>query len=68
MAGHAVELRAGGVVGAELQEEEEVGSNILEPIEVVGLDRFGESEIVIKPVLKQSQEPSFLLVGHSGKG
>ena len=39
-------------VGEELQADEEFKPNILEPIEVVGLDRFGESEVVIKARLK----------------
>ena len=39
-------------VGNQLQEDEEFGANIIEPIEVVGVDRFGESEIVIKARLK----------------
>jgi small-conductance mechanosensitive channel len=48
-------------VGAELQAEEEFGPNILEPIEVVGLDRFGESEIVIKARLKTKPGSQFAM-------
>ncbi len=39
-------------VGAQLQQEEVHGPNILGPIEISGLDRFGESEIVIKARLR----------------
>ena len=35
-------------VGGTLQADEVLGQDILEPIEIAGLDRFGESEIVIK--------------------
>lgn len=46
-------------VGAELQEDTEFGTNMLEPIEVVGLDRFGESEIVIKARIKTAPGKQF---------
>ena len=39
-------------VGAQLQQDEVHGPNILGPIEISGLDRFGESEIVIKARLR----------------
>ncbi len=39
-------------VGKELQEDPEIGANILEPIEIMGVDNFGESEVVIKARLK----------------
>lgn len=39
-------------VGVELQKDPVFKPIILEPIEVVGLDRFGESEIVIKSRIK----------------
>jgi small conductance mechanosensitive channel len=39
-------------VGKELQEDPEIGPNILEPIEIMGVDNFGESEVVIKARLK----------------
>ncbi|MEM1002208.1 MAG: mechanosensitive ion channel family protein, partial [Bacteroidota bacterium] len=39
-------------VGADLQQDELHGPNIIEPIEVSGLDRFGQSEIIIKARLK----------------
>ena len=39
-------------VGNELQADDAFGANILEPIEVLGVDRFGESEVVIKARLK----------------
>jgi len=35
-------------VGADLQQDEVHGSNMLGPIEISGLDRFGESELVFK--------------------
>ncbi len=39
-------------VAKELQEDSEIGPNILEPIEILGVDKFGESEVVIKARLK----------------
>lgn len=39
-------------VGEELQNDAEYGSSILEPIEVFGLDQFGDSAIVIKARIK----------------
>lgn len=39
-------------VGKELQEDPELGPNILEPIEVLGVDQFGDSAVVIKARLK----------------
>ena len=39
-------------VGKELQEDPKIGPNILEPIEIMGVDNFGESEVVIKARLK----------------
>jgi len=39
-------------VGEELQKDKEWGSRILEPIEVFGLDQFGDSAIVIKARIK----------------
>lgn len=39
-------------VGKELQEDPVIGPNILEPIEIMGVDNFGESEVVIKARLK----------------
>jgi len=39
-------------VGKELQEDPEFGSNILEPIEVLGVDQFADSAVVIKARLK----------------
>lgn len=39
-------------VGKELQEDPELGPNILEPIEVLGVDEFGDSAVVIKARLK----------------
>ncbi|MGP0594637.1 mechanosensitive ion channel family protein [Nitrospira sp. T9] len=39
-------------VGRDLQADPEVGPNILEPIEILGVDDFGESEVVIKARLK----------------
>jgi small conductance mechanosensitive channel len=47
-------------VGAGLQKDAVVGTNILEPIEVVGLDQFGQSEIVIKARLKTKPGTQFL--------
>ncbi len=35
-------------VGSEMEEDEEYGPLILEPIEIFGLDQFGNSELVIK--------------------
>ena len=46
-------------VGAELMKDAVVGTNILEPIEVVGLDQFGQSEIVIKARLKTKPGTQF---------
>ncbi len=39
-------------VGEEMQNDEEFGPNIIEPIEVFGLDKFGDSALVIKARLK----------------
>ncbi|NQU87571.1 MAG: mechanosensitive ion channel family protein, partial [Mariniphaga sp.] len=39
-------------VGADLQKDEEFGKKIIEPIEVMGLDQFGDSAIVIKARIK----------------
>lgn len=39
-------------VGDEMQKDEEFGAKILEPIEVLGLDKFGDSAIVIKARFK----------------
>lgn len=39
-------------VGRDLQADPEVGPNILEPIEILGVDDFGESEVVMKARLK----------------
>jgi small conductance mechanosensitive channel len=39
-------------VGKELHEDPEIGPNILEPIEILGVDQFGDSAVVIKARLK----------------
>jgi small conductance mechanosensitive channel len=39
-------------VGKDLQQDEEFGRKILEPIEILGVDAFGESEVVIKARIK----------------
>lgn len=39
-------------VGAEMQEDEEYKDSILEPIEIFGLDKFGDSAVVIKARIK----------------
>jgi small-conductance mechanosensitive channel len=39
-------------VGEELQKDEDFGPNIIEPIEVFGLDKFADSALVIKARLK----------------
>lgn len=39
-------------VGDDLQNDPEFGTNILEPIEIFGLDKFGDSALVIKARLK----------------
>jgi small-conductance mechanosensitive channel len=39
-------------VGEELQNDEQFGPNIIEPIEVFGLDKFADSALVIKARLK----------------
>ncbi|PRY96373.1 mechanosensitive ion channel family protein [Marinilabilia salmonicolor] len=39
-------------VGEDLQNDPEHGKNILEPIEIFGLDKFGDSALVIKARLK----------------
>lgn len=35
-------------IGAEMQEDEEYGTLILEPLEILGLDSFGDSAVVIR--------------------
>lgn len=39
-------------VGEKMKQDEEFGASILEPIEVFGLDKFGDSALVIKARLK----------------
>ncbi|MBI4463316.1 MAG: mechanosensitive ion channel family protein [Acidobacteria bacterium] len=39
-------------VGAEMQKNEKYGPSILEPVEILGVDSFGESEVVIKLRIK----------------
>ena len=39
-------------VGTDLQRDELLGRKILEPIEILGVDAFGESEVVIKARIK----------------
>ena len=39
-------------VADELQQDEQLGNKMLEPIEVMGVDAFGESEVVIKARIK----------------
>jgi small conductance mechanosensitive channel len=39
-------------VGRQLQEDPDIGPNMLEPIEILGVDNFGESEVVIKARIK----------------
>ena len=39
-------------VGKDLQQDEQLGRKILEPIEILGVDAFGESEVVIKARIK----------------
>ncbi|WP_291860479.1 mechanosensitive ion channel family protein [Marinilabilia sp.] len=39
-------------VGEDLQNDPELGSNIIEPIEIFGLDKFGDSALIIKARLK----------------
>lgn len=39
-------------VAQELQQDPEIGPNMLEPIEILGVDNFGESEVIIKARLK----------------
>ncbi len=39
-------------VGKDLQQDEHLGRKILEPIEIMGVDAFGESEVVIKARIK----------------
>jgi len=39
-------------VGKDLQQDEQLGKKILEPIEILGVDAFGESEVVIKARIK----------------
>ncbi len=39
-------------VGDDLQNDPEFGTNIIEPIEIFGLDKFGDSALVIKARLK----------------
>ena len=35
-----------------MQQDEQLGRKILEPIEILGVDAFGESEVVIKARIK----------------
>ena len=39
-------------VGKDLQQDDQLGRKILEPIEILGVDAFGESEVVIKARIK----------------
>ena len=39
-------------VGEDLQQDPQIGGKILEPIEILGVDAFGESEVVIKARIK----------------
>ena len=39
-------------VGEDLQQDPQVGGKMLEPIEIMGVDAFGESEVVIKARIK----------------
>ena len=39
-------------VGEDLQQDPQMGRKILEPIEILGVDAFGESEVVIKARIK----------------
>jgi len=39
-------------VGKDLQQDEQLGKKILEPIEILGVDAFGASEVVIKARIK----------------
>ena len=39
-------------VGEDLQQDPQVGRKMLEPIEILGVDAFGESEVVIKARIK----------------
>jgi len=39
-------------VGEELRQDPQVGKKMLEPIEIMGVDAFGESEVVIKARIK----------------
>jgi small conductance mechanosensitive channel len=39
-------------VADELQQDDQIGNKMLEPIEVMGVDAFGESEVVIKARIK----------------
>ncbi|HNP60180.1 MAG TPA: mechanosensitive ion channel family protein [Nitrospirales bacterium] len=39
-------------IGKDLQQDEQLGRKILEPIEIMGVDAFGESEVVIKARIK----------------
>jgi len=39
-------------VGKDLQQDANVGKKMLEPIDIMGVDAFGESEVVIKARIK----------------
>ena len=39
-------------VGEDLQRDPDIGSNILEPIEILGLDRFEDSAVIVRARLK----------------
>lgn len=39
-------------VGEELQQDPDLGPKILEPMEIMGVDRFGESEVIVRGRLK----------------
>ena len=39
-------------VGAELQQDPEIGPNMLEPLEIMGLNSFGDSAVIVRARLK----------------
>jgi small conductance mechanosensitive channel len=45
-------MRVMAEVGAELQKDKKLGPEILEPIEIVGLDQFSDSAVIIKARIK----------------
>jgi small conductance mechanosensitive channel len=50
-------------IGADLQDDDDYGPFIMEPLEVLGLDKFGDSAIIIKARIKVKPPAKQWLVG-----